>query len=82
MKGEIEAAKEAYHALEVAEAAVHKTKKIYEAAHHEHSALQYELIALQSSGVAGKIEKVRLFLLERKCNIDICMTHTGNELSL
>ena len=79
MKGEIEAAKEAYHTLEVAETAVHKTKKTYEAAHHEHAALQYDLTALQSSGVAGKIDKVRLFLLERKCSIDICVIYLSEK---
>ena len=74
IKGEIEAARESYHSLEVAEAAVHKAKKIYEAAHHDHTALQYELTTLQSTGVAGKIEKVCLFILERNCSIDECDT--------
>ena len=59
MKGEIEAAKEAYHMLEVAETTVHKTKKAYEAAHHEHTALQYELTNVQNLGITAKIEKVR-----------------------
>lgn len=62
MKGEIEAAKEAYHQLEVAEQAVQKTKKIYEATHHEHTALQYELTTVHSLGVQAKIEKVRLLV--------------------
>ena len=59
MKGEIETAKEAYHMLEMAETAVHKSKKAYEVAHHEHTSLQYELTTAQNLGVAAKIEKVR-----------------------
>ena len=59
MKGEIETAKEAYHMLEVAKTTVHKTKKAYEAAHHEHTSLQYELTTAQNLGIAAKIEKVR-----------------------
>lgn len=58
MKGEIEAAKEAYHMVEVAEGVVHKAKKSYEAAHHEHSALQNELTSVQSLGITAKIDKV------------------------
>ena len=69
MKGEIEAAKEAYHMLEVAETAVHKAKKAYEAAHHEHTALQYELTNAQNLGITAKIEKVRhLFVILKHCN--------------
>lgn len=59
MKGEIESAKEAYHMLEVADAAVHKTKKMYETAHNDHTSLQNELTTAQSVGVQAKIEKVR-----------------------
>ena len=67
MKGEIEAAKEAYHAVEVAETNVHKMKKSYEAAHHERTSLQNELTAAQGLGVTAKIEKVSLLYLRVVC---------------
>jgi len=58
LAGEIEAAKEAFHAQEVAKATVHKTKKAYEQAHHEKTVIQNELTTLQNLGTAAKPKDV------------------------
>ena len=58
MSGEIEAAKEAFHAQDVAKTNVHKTKKAYEQAHHDKTVMQSELTTLQNLGTAAKPKDV------------------------
>ncbi|XP_065903743.1 F-BAR domain only protein 2-like isoform X2 [Dysidea avara] len=58
LAGEIETAKEAFHAQDVAKVTVQKMKKAYEQAHHEKTVVQNELTALQNLGTAAKPKDV------------------------